>query len=103
MKVELLTVPACPSRALALQRITEAFGLAAWPAPAVAERVIDDPEVAASAGMHGSPTILIDGTDPFATGDEPSVSCRLYDNADGLSGAPSVADLLAVITSEAAP
>ncbi|MEU4272848.1 hypothetical protein [Streptomyces sp. NPDC026092] len=40
--------------------------------------------------MYGSPTILIDGTDPFAPpGAVPSLSCRLYRNPDGaVSGVP---------------
>ena len=45
----------------------------------VTERVIDDPLLAAAAGSHGSPTVLIDGHDPFtAAGIAASVSCRLF-------------------------
>jgi hypothetical protein len=42
--------------------------------------------------MHGSPTLLIDGVDPFAGPDQPpSLSCRLYrDEAGRAGGAPSV-------------
>jgi hypothetical protein len=44
----------------------------------VAERVIDDPDVAWAVGMHGSPTVLVDGTDPFAPAGLPgSLSCRV--------------------------
>jgi len=45
--------------------------------------------------MHGSPTILVDGTDPFAQpGQLASVSCRLYRDSDGhVDGAPSVSQL----------
>jgi hypothetical protein len=32
----------------------------------VAERVIDDADVAWAVGMHGSPTVLVDGIDPSA-------------------------------------
>ncbi len=43
-------------------------------------------------GMHGSPTLLVNGADPFATPDQPpSLSCRLYRDASGRTGpAPSV-------------
>jgi hypothetical protein len=53
--------------------------------------------------MHGSPTVLVDGADPFAAqsgsaGEQlPSVSCRLYDNGGVLEGAPSVAELRAAL------
>ena len=45
--------------------------------------------------MHGSPTLLIDGVDPFAVpGQPPSMSCRLYRDDDGqASGAPSAGQL----------
>jgi hypothetical protein len=45
--------------------------------------------------MHGSPTILVDGTDPFAgPGEAASVSCRLYRGSDWRpEGAPSVSQL----------
>jgi len=45
--------------------------------------------------MHGSPTLLIDGVDPFAEpGQPPSLSCRLYRDDDGrTSGAPSAGQL----------
>ena len=45
--------------------------------------------------MHGSPTILVDGVDPFgAPGAAASLSCRLYRNSEGhADGAPSVGQL----------
>lgn len=47
--------------------------------------------------MTGSPTVLINGADPFAVaGAAPSVSCRLYRDADARTdGAPSVEALRA--------
>jgi len=49
-------------------------------------------------GMHGSPTILVNGSDPFPSEDDPSVACRLYRTADGVEGAPSVAELVEVLS-----
>jgi hypothetical protein len=101
--VELLTVPDCPSRVLTRQRIVDAFAAAGLAEPSVVERVIDSPQAAVAAGMHGSPTILIDGTDPFAAADdEPTLSCRLYATGEGLVGAPSVEDLVAVLIARSA-
>src|SRR5262249_10782712 len=56
---------------------------------------VSDEAQAARWGMRGSPTVLVDGIDPFAVAEAaPSVSCRLYRGADGsVDGAPSVTDL----------
>ena len=49
--------------------------------------------------FRGSPTVLIDGRDVFATGDEPiGLSCRMYRTSHGLAGAPSVGQLRGVVT-----
>ena len=90
MRVEILQVPDCPNAALLASRLREAHdGLD------VTRHVIDDLETAMARGMTGSPTLLLDGTDPFAVaGSAPSVSCRLYPDENGnLAGAPSVASL----------
>lgn len=56
-------------------------------------RVVDH-EDAESIGFRGSPTVLIDGHDPFAAGDEPiGMSCRIYQTPDGPAGAPALAQL----------
>ena len=49
--------------------------------------------------MHGSPTVLIDGSDPFAApGADASLSCRLYrDEAGRVQGAPSAGQLRAAL------
>jgi hypothetical protein len=90
MELTLLTVPACPSTAAFEERLTAA--LAGHPGAVVHRREVADEREAARAGMHGSPTLLIDGTDPFTAPDEPpSLSCRLYrDEAGRTAGAPSV-------------
>ena len=55
---------------------------------------VDDAAGAIAAGMHGSPTILVDGVDPFAPIDaEASWSCRVYPPEIGSDGAPSVDQL----------
>lgn len=93
MKLTVLTVPDCPNGPLLDQRLAEV--LADRPDVPVTRHVITDERTAAEAGMHGSPTLLIDGTDPFAGQATPaSASCRLYRDTDGrVSGAPSTAAL----------
>jgi hypothetical protein len=52
-------------------------------------------EEAISQGMRGSPTILIDGADPFATPGMPrGLACRLFATEHGPEGSPSVAQLI---------
>jgi hypothetical protein len=55
--------------------------------------------------MHGSPTLLVDGQDPFAQpGAATAVACRLYRSEDGqLEGAPTVAALSRVLEQAGAP
>jgi hypothetical protein len=62
----------------------------------VRERQVTSLEEADRFGMHGSPTIRVEGRDPFAGPDaRPSLSCRLYPSEQGASGAPTVAQLAA--------
>jgi hypothetical protein len=97
--VEVLTVTDCPHREMALDRARQALDPLGASQVVLTERVIDDPEVAAAAGMLGSPTVLIDGCDPFtAAGVEASVSCRLFPTASGYDGAPTVDDLVVALS-----
>jgi hypothetical protein len=74
MKLEVLHVPDCPNLPPMLERLGEASDLP------VTTREIDSDAEDAEFGMAGSPTLLIDGVDPFAVvGDcDCGVSCRLY-------------------------
>ena len=93
--IELLYFPDCPHWELAadrLREVTERRGLD------VSYRVIDTDAEATRIGFLGSPTILIDGRDVFATGDEPvGLSCRLYATPNGMEGAPTIEQLSAVL------
>jgi hypothetical protein len=94
MKIDILHVPDCPNLPMLEQRLREALDTADATA-SITTVVVSDLETATTTGMTGSPTLLIDGTDPFAEpGSGPSLSCRLYREADGrVSGAPSVTAL----------
>ena len=93
MHLTLLAVPDCPNVPVLEERL--AAVLAGRDGISVSREIISSESEAARWGMHGSPTLLIDGTDPFAEpGQRPSLSCRLYRSAGGrASGAPSVAQL----------
>ncbi|TCO59279.1 alkylmercury lyase family protein [Actinocrispum wychmicini] len=93
MKLQILSVPDCPNVAPLQQRL--AAVLAGREDVTVTAEVIDTPEQAIRVGMNGSPTVLVNGIDPFAEpGHAPSVSCRLYrDETGNPTGTPSVAQL----------
>lgn len=96
MLLSVLSVPDCPNVTVMLDRLLEVLG----DRPAeLAVVVVDDDEGARAWGMTGSPTLLVDGVDPFAApGAEASVSCRLYRGGDcTFGGALSVADLRSVL------
>jgi hypothetical protein len=99
MNIEVLTVPDCPHRADAVARLRVAVAAARTECAVVSERVVENQAQAAAAGMHGSPTILIDGVDLFpAEPTEPSVSCRLYPSEAGIEGAPTVDALVEALS-----
>ena len=101
MRITILTVPDCPNTPVAAGRITAA--LAGRPASVELVEVTGEAE-AARLGMTGSPTILLDGVDPFAAaGAVPGLSCRIYRGPDGAAaGAPSVRDLTAALSAAGA-
>lgn len=90
MELTVLAVPDCPNAPVLEQRLAEV--LAGRPGVRVRRRVVADAAEAARWGMCGSPTLLVDGADPFAApGGGPAVACRLYRGEDGrLDGAPTV-------------
>ena len=98
MKVQVLQVPDCPHAPVLVARLAELLG------DDVRIDTVDiaDEDRARSLGMRGSPTLLLDGTDPFATEAPAGLACRLYRDEDGApAGAPSLTQLRAVIDARA--
>ncbi|HZD22312.1 MAG TPA: thioredoxin family protein [Acidimicrobiia bacterium] len=55
---------------------------------------IDSHEKAILRGFRGSPTVLLDGVDPFPIGDAPiGLACRVYRSETGPAGSPSISQL----------
>jgi hypothetical protein len=97
LELTVLTVPDCPNEPVLRDRLARV--LSGHPDVTVTSRVIQGEGDAARYGMHGSPTLLVNGFDPFAAPGTPaSVSCRLYRDRSGpTGGAPSVAALREVL------
>lgn len=90
MRLEVLHVTDCPNLQPMLDRLATATDLA------VDTREVTTDAEAVALGMNGSPTLLIDGIDPFASADQCAggVSCRLYRDQEGrVVPAPSVDQL----------
>jgi len=60
----------------------------------VSHTIVGTPEEAERLSFKGSPTVVINGTDPWEDGEAPvGLSCRVYRTKDGFTGAPSEAQL----------
>jgi Alkylmercury lyase len=93
-----LAVPDCPNSKLLDQHLIRA--LEGRRDITVSRHVVADQDRAARLGMNGSPTVLVDGIDPFAElGQHASLSCRLYGDGRGhAAGAPSIRQLRKAIS-----
>lgn len=102
MNLEVLHVPDCPNLAPLMARLRAVTDLP------VVTREIRTSADAAAAGMAGSPTLLINGTDPFGPvgtgpfdvegGRDSGISCRIYRDEHGQPvPAPSVGQLRAAL------
>ncbi|MGH8823737.1 MAG: thioredoxin family protein [Jiangellaceae bacterium] len=91
MDVTLLYFDDCPHWRLVDRRL---HALAADLDVRVSYQVVSTPDDAEALVFHGSPTILIDGRDPFAHADQPiGLACRIYQTPSGPAGAPTIQQL----------
>ena len=80
----------CPNWRVVGERLRELLGTNA----VIEYRLVESQEDAQQLGFRGSPTILVDGVDPFAKADEPvGLACRIYLTVEGREGAPSMDQL----------
>ena len=103
MKVQLLHFDGCPNWRETDHRLRQALDQAGRHDVQVERIRVSTPEEAEATGFLGSPTVRIDGADPFAEpGARVALACRLYRTSTGLAGAPTIEQLLeAVQTAEA--
>ena len=97
-RVALLYFDGCPNWRMTDDRLREALARTGWEDVIVEHRKIATPEQAEAIRFRGSPTVLVDGRDAFLERDTPvGLSCRIYRTEEGLAGAPTVDQLVAVL------
>ncbi|MFG3120346.1 hypothetical protein ACGF4C_39065 [Streptomyces sp. NPDC048197] len=98
-KIELLVVPGCPNARPAADQLREVLDGLGLHDVTFQTRTITDQADLEAAQFTGSPTILIDGPDPFAESDRtPGLTCRMYRTPDGLAGVPILDQLRQALT-----
>lgn len=87
MQVTLLYFEGCPNWEATYQRLETLAGELGFE---LNRSAVDTPEQAEQLGFRGSPTVLVNGRDPFAAADQPiGLTCRIYPNDEVLAGAPT--------------
>lgn len=102
MDVEVAYVEGCPNLSTIRERLRLALDAVGHGGIEVRLRVVRSEAEAAHLGFVGSPTVVIDGMDPFDASDAGvGLACRLYRTTSGLSGAPTVEQLIEALTAGA--
>lgn len=97
MDVELLWFAGCPNWRETDARLRRTLTLAGVDATVRLVEVAT-PEDAERLRFRGSPTVLVDRRDPFADETDPvGLSCGVFRTPQGLRGAPTVEQLVAVL------
>jgi hypothetical protein len=95
-KVMLIYFEGCPHWRTALEHLEQALDRVGRSDP-VTLRLVTNESEAQKNHMAGSPTILINGRDPFPGGG-PTWGCRLYPSEAGSIGAPSIDSLVELLS-----
>ena len=96
MKVKVLYLEGCPHWRTAADRLA---ALQAEMGFELTQQVVATPEEAEPLGFRGSPTIQVDGVDPFNPDGVPiGFACRVYETPQGPAGSPTVEQLRVVVS-----
>ncbi|PRX40781.1 hypothetical protein B0I32_1831 [Nonomuraea fuscirosea] len=101
MDIELLYFAGCPNWHLAQERLSKALTIADRSDLVVNLYAVETDEEAQALRFPGSPTIRIDGHDPFpSVASTYGLTCRVYTTPDGFAGAPTIDQLVQALTYE---
>lgn len=92
MEITLQYFDGCPNWSIAADRLSTIAS--ERPGITLNHRLIETLDDAEAIGFRGSPSILLDGVDPFADPLAPvGLACRVYITPAGLAGAPTLEQL----------
>jgi len=92
MEITLQYFDGCPNWSIAAERL--ATIAVDRPGITVNHRLVETLEEAEAIGFRGSPSILVDGVDPFADQSaDVGLACRVYMTPAGLAGSPTLEQL----------
>ena len=101
MRVQLLYFDGCPHWAMLAERLREALDLLDEPST-IEHLKVDSQREAERLRFAGSPSILLNGTDPFTPPTSTvGLSCRVYPTPGGPSGSPTLEQLVGALRAEA--
>ena len=101
VRVQLLYSDDCPNWTVTEERLRHALQVVGVPVT-IERYLVDTQEAADRLQFQGSPSILIDGRDPFrlASGSF-GLTCRIYSTPDGPAGSPKLDQLVKAVTEAA--
>ncbi|MEQ8834175.1 MAG: hypothetical protein RIB67_06985 [Miltoncostaeaceae bacterium] len=92
-------IEGCPHTDLMVRRVRRALSDLGDPDAPIDLEVVGDADDAVRTAFAGSPTLLIDGRDPFPhTGMAGGLACRVYPTPAGPEGAPTIEQLRQVLS-----
>ena len=95
MRLALQYVEGCPHKLVAHARLLQAVRAVGLSDQRVELERVTTQEEAEMLRFLGSPTVLIDGHDPFAIAGHPyGLACRVYETPEGLAGSPTKRQLV---------
>ena len=95
MKVELLHIDECPNWEHTGVQLRAALDAVGKHDVRIDYKLLRTPDDAARYSFAGSPTILIDGEDPFPSGGTiTELACRVYHTGTRLAGSPTTEQLI---------
>ena len=98
MYVSLLYFDGCPNWRTTDERLRQALDRVGHGEVRVAYGKVTTDAEAQAVAFRGSPTVIVDGRDPFLDQESPvGLSCRMYRTSDGLAGSPTVDQLVEVL------
>lgn len=98
MDVQLLYFDGCPHQTIAEERLRSALSRVGRGGQEIRHVLVSTPEDAERLAFIGSPTILVDGLDPFAMrGAQPALACRMFSTPEGRAGSPTEEQLVEVL------